>query len=83
MEESSDEDFEIEEKTLEEKFLIAGYGVKAFFDITSLVIKMFLFITVVFIPVFYLYTQGQTFENSLILSSFLGNLGGSHVTCQH
>jgi hypothetical protein len=57
-EESSDEEFETDDKTLEEKFLIAGYGVKAFFDITSLIIKMFLFITVVFIPVFYLYSQG-------------------------
>ena len=56
---SDDEDYDNEDKTLEEKFLIAGYGVKAFFDITSLIMKMFLFITIVYIPVFYLYAQGQ------------------------
>jgi len=55
-ESSSDDEYEVEEKTLEEKFLVAGYGVKAFFDITSLIMKMFLFITIVFTPVMYLYS---------------------------
>lgn len=79
----SDEEMESERPSLEEKFYIAGYGVKAFFDITSLVIKMFLFMTIVFIPVVYLYTKGETFPNSTVLSTTLGNLGGSHVACEH
>ena len=51
-----DSDFDMgEEQTLEEKFLIAGFGVKAFFDITSLIMKMLAFITIVYAPVFYIY----------------------------
>ena len=71
------------EQTLEEKFLIAGFGVKAFFDITSLIMKMLAFITLVYAPVFYIYSHGNQFENSVVLQSMLGNLGGTHVTCQH
>lgn len=67
--ESSDDesDFEPFEKTLEEKFLIAGFGVKAFFDITSLIMKMLAFITIVYAPVFYIYSNGNQFENSVVL----------------
>lgn len=52
---------------MEEKFLVAGYGVKAFFDITNMIIKMLVFMTIIFIPVCYLYSQGEAFTESMVL----------------
>ena len=49
---------------MEEKFLIAGYGVKAFFDITKMIIKMMVFMTIVYIPIVYLYSQGEAFTEA-------------------
>jgi len=42
-------------KADEDPFLIAGYGMNAFFSVQNKLVKMFLFITVVMLPVMMIY----------------------------
>jgi hypothetical protein len=43
------------EENLSEPFLTLGYGVNAYFDILASVSKMFLWVTIFAIPIFYVY----------------------------
>jgi hypothetical protein len=73
-----------------EPFLMLGYGVNAYFDIMLSIFYMFVFISLVCIPIFYCYSQNDAqgmaeLQNgfALTLGKFsLGNLGGATVECQ-
>lgn len=46
--------------------------------------KMFLCVTIILLPVFYMYMQGHFFQrDGLLYQTFLGNLGGTHMICEH
>jgi hypothetical protein len=71
-------------------YLIAGYGVNAFFSLTRSLMIMFMVISVFMSPVMYMYKNGsqQGITNyspkaKLMFNRFtLGNLGGSRVFCE-
>lgn len=68
---------------LSEKFVKAGYGPNAYFDIQKSLIKMLACITVLLLPVIYIYYSANAAENkSIYLRTFLGNLGGAHTICE-
>lgn len=70
-------------KTGEDPFLIAGYGMNAFFSVQDKLIKMMLFITAVMTPIMMIYAmneeQGvrQLPSNNPLTWVTIGNLGGS------
>lgn len=70
----------------EDPFVITGYGINSFFETLYYLAEMFLVITLLLIPVFYLYSN----NNQLGLMSFdhyafnqftLGNMGGAQAYC--
>jgi hypothetical protein len=75
---------------IKEPFLRLGYGVNSYFDIMLSIFYMFSFISVVCIPVFYIYgisNEAMGMEElqsgfALVLGKFsLGNMGSSSVQC--
>ena len=73
-----------------EPFLRLGYGVNSYFDIMLSIFYMFTFISLVCLPVFYIYStndsQGldelQTGFAKVLGKYSLGNMGGADVICQ-
>jgi hypothetical protein len=68
----------------EDPFLLMGFGMNAYFDIMKQLIFMFFWISVFFVPVFYIYSSYDGLKNApyypLDMWS-LGNMGGSSVQC--
>ena len=68
-----------------------GIGVTSYFVLIKIMIAVFLFLTLLFIPVFYYYNEGGAFNTNAILSNrekfflqnSMGNLGHSTATCLH
>ena len=68
----------------EDPFLSAGYGTTSFFSIHRSLWKLLLFVTIMILPIFYIYSTGQFFwQESLLKMTFLGNMGGTHMFCKH
>lgn len=45
---------------------------------------MFIVVTIIMSPVIYIYTKGSFFDREGgVYSTFLGNLGGTHMICEH
>ena len=77
---------ENEEQIQEDPYLILGYGLNAYFDVLDSLSKMLLAITIFMIPVFYMYSMGQAYndQRSHIISQFMmGSLGGAGTRCIH
>lgn len=68
----------------EDPYLLMGFGMNAYFDIMKQLIFMFFWISVFFVPVFYIYSSYDGLKNApyypLDMWS-LGNMGGSSVQC--
>lgn len=67
----------------DDPFLTAGFGVDAYFNILSAITKMFFWVTIFMLPVFYVYSKGTylTKDDGVLGKTFLGNLGGAHMVC--
>lgn len=70
-----------------EPFLLFGYGVNAYFDLTLSLLQMFLVISVLCLPVLAIYSKGKDLSlpdhKSMGLSHMvLGNLGGATTICE-
>ena len=77
---------ESEQGLLEKPFLIAGYGVNAYFQILDHFRMMFILITIFSLPLFYIYgtSIGLKGWKSFPVTRFtMGNLGGSSTMCKH
>lgn len=71
----------------QEPFLLFGYGVNAYFDLTLSLLQMFLVISVLCVPVMAIYSKGKDLpaadQKSMGLSHMvLGNLGGATTICE-
>lgn len=65
--EESDEEFKPQNHK-DDPFLRTGYGVNAYFDIQYSVIKLFIMITIMLLPVVYLYKDvGYNKNKSIVL----------------
>ena len=65
-------------------FLMGGYGVTSFFSIHSSLWRLFMALSVMFAPIFYIYMSGTFLkEEGITQRTFLGNLGGSSTICKH
>lgn len=77
---------ESELQLLDNPFLMAGYGVNAYFQILSYLVRMFLFIAFCCIPLYTIFSKGVGFKGwkSFPLMRFtMGNLGGASTICKH
>lgn len=79
--------FELEapEENLDEPYLILGYGINAYFAILASVSKMFFWVTVFAIPMYYIYSSGghlKGFKSYPISQFSIGNFGGSTMFCK-
>ena len=54
---------ESDKQIAEDPFLILGYGINAFFDIISSLSVMFIWITIFFLPLFYIYSSHTTYQD--------------------
>jgi len=77
-----------EKKVNKNPFLLLGYGVNSYFDVIEQMSKMFVFISIFFIPVMAIYHDNhqQQLANQpgmpyMVSSLSLGNLGGARVNC--
>ena len=74
------------EENLDEPYLALGYGVNAYFDILASVSKMFFWVTLFAIPIYYIYgIYGSYFSDMAsypISRWFAGNFGGSNMFCK-
>jgi len=73
------------EEDLTEPYLVLGYGINAYFQILASISKMFMWMTIFAIPVFYIYQSGRHFKGakSYAFSQFFaGNFGGSSMFCK-
>jgi hypothetical protein len=73
------------EEDFTEPYLVLGYGINAYFAILASVSKMFMWLTVFAIPIFYIYQSGRHFSGSKsypISRFFVGNFGGSSMFCK-
>lgn len=74
------------EENLNEPYLALGYGINAYFDILASISKMFVWVTLFCIPVYYIYgITGSHFEDMKsypISRWFAGNFGGSSMFCK-
>lgn len=71
---------------LEDPFLMAGYGVNAYFNVLDNFKIMFMMITLFSLPLFIIYGRHEGFKGwlSYPISRFtMGNLGGSSMMCKH
>lgn len=69
----------------EQPYLIAGYGVNAYFDFLMHVCKMFLCIFIFALPLYYYYGKGVGLKGwkSFPVTRFtMGNLGGADMFCK-
>lgn len=59
-------------------FQIAGYGPKAYFQVQWSIIKMLMFVTLLVLPVIYVfYTANSDEHDSRSFRTFLGNMGST------
>lgn len=70
----------------EDPFRLLGYGVNSYFDFMYYLMKMFLAITILMIPVYCLYAgndeQGlKSFHHYRLNQFSLGNMGGAQAYC--
>jgi hypothetical protein len=75
---------ESDQQIAEDPFLLLGYGINAFFDLLSSLSTMFVWITIFFIPLFYIYSSHEAYYDQKswpISRLMLGNLGGSSIFC--
>jgi len=75
-----------EKEQNENPFMLAGFGINSYFDIMRSLGFMFLCMSLMMIPSFYNYTSNSQLalstEPAYALNMLsLGNLGGSHVSC--
>lgn len=76
---------ESEHAFLDEPFLLAGYGVNAYFNILQALSKMFLCITIFCIPLYYTYGRNvglKGWKSWPVMRFTMGNLGGSSMFCK-
>jgi hypothetical protein len=74
------------EVNLTEPYLLLGYGINAYFQILASIARMFFWVTVFAIPLYYTYgIYGGYFKDGggyFITRWFAGNFGGSNVFCK-
>lgn len=74
-----------EQGLIEKPFLMAGYGVNAYFQILGYLCRMFIFITVCCLPLYIIYGQGvglKGWKSFPLMRFTLGNLGGASTICK-
>ena len=78
----------------EEPFLMLGYGINSYFDILKQLMNMFIVITIVLCPVYYLYagnhiqgmegfTSSMPGPNQALAKVTMGNMGSATVLCKN
>ena len=72
-------DLDLEEKP----FLLCGFGINAFMDLTGGLGFLMLFLRILNIPLFYIYSQNGALSQDLLSTLTIGNLGGSDSICSH
>lgn len=73
------------DKDVQDPFNLFGHGIQAYFRMMRLLMLVFAIITLLFLPVMYLYYQGGAFKAtaSILNQINLGNLGHSENICVH
>lgn len=77
------------EELKQNPYLELGYAVNAYMDLNWYFLRVFSWLALVAVPLFYIYsTQGHTFTDNFMgvvsyPQVFLGNLGGASVYCAH
>jgi hypothetical protein len=73
------------EENIDDPFLQLGYGVNAYYQILASLAKMFFWMFLFCIPLFYIYGTGLHFRGMKsypISRFFIGNFGGSTMMCK-
>ena len=74
------------EINLDDPYLALGYGINAYFQILASVARMFFWVTVISMPIYYTYgVYGHYYEGGggyPIVRWFAGNFGGSNIFCK-
>lgn len=70
---------------LSDPYVVLGYGVNAYYQILASLAKMFFWIFLFSLPLFYVYGSGKYYygQKSFPISRFfIGNFGGSNMMCK-
>ena len=79
---------ELQQDVDEDPYEIFGYGIQAYFKMLEQLIKIFLVITIIMSPVFYIYYHGDAYDHLEGLNKYmapftLGNIGHAKTECQY
>ena len=70
---------------MDNPFLMAGYGVNAYFEILDHFCLMFIVVTLFCIPLYYVYGSGvglKGWKSFPVMRFTMGNLGGASMFCK-
>ena len=72
----------------EDPYEVFGFGIQAYFNMLEILIKLFFLITILMMPVMYIYYEGGAYENMDFLNRFMapitmGNIGHAKTECQY
>jgi hypothetical protein len=73
------------EEDLSDPYIVLGYGVNAYYQILASLAKMFFWVFMFSLPMFYVYGTGTYYygQKSFPISRFfIGNFGGSNMMCK-
>lgn len=65
-------------------YILLGFGVNSYFDLLQLFCIMMLIISAISLPIFYMYSTGNAYNNEDMLALgkyMMGNLGASDIYC--
>lgn len=65
----------------ENPMLVLGFGMNAYFKIIKAMLYMMFWVCIANLPLFWIYTQYDTFETMPLASVSLGNMGGAQSIC--
>ena len=70
---------------MHDPYMTAGYGVNSYFENLAAISMMFIAISLCALPVFWIYSQGRSFEGYAmqpVAQFFIGNAGASATACR-